>query len=438
MENNINNILINSNYKILDIKYKNKILYDIIFQFCEDNGILILNSSFNISYISNINYKLNNINNDFKFILFSNNPKANVISLVDIIYNTYSKYVLYTINLNNNEIIISINNERIVYFNLLFSKELEYKNNFNTIKYNNLDGYDNKLLLLSNEIVLLFMTHELYNPSIFIKLINDNILTEYKKNKIDEISIYNATYIETYLVILDNIFKYNKKDINIPIINRIKQNILSDFITEIGKLDISKSIILLDEIAINIIANENIDYSNTLNFIIQNNSTSNNFNNIQLIIDIIKDILLKSKISYEKIVYNKSNIFIYNDFRLKKTNIFMITKDNKKISLINIFNSSDYELIPIIQKYKNFNIPHEFVIIRFLLLNLISSQIYDKYFNDNLYSIYINKIHKLFNLDIKYEKIFYKGIYRDEKLDKFKIGSYIVRPLQQEIKNNNK
>ena len=113
----------------------------------------------------------------------------------------------------------------------------------------------------------------------------------------------------------------------------------------------------------------------------------------------------------------------------------MMTKDNKKISLINIFNSTDYELIPIIQTYNGFKIPHEFVIIRFILLNLLSSQLYDQYFNINTYNTYLNYILTLYNLDIKYEKIFYTGIFRDEKLDKFKLGSNMIRPLQQELKS---
>ena len=87
---------------------------------------------------------------------------------------------------------------------------------------------------------------------------------------------------------------------------------------EVSKLEICKYVILLDNIAIDILSNEKINYNNTLNIIIQNNSKSNNFNNIQYILDILKDILKKSKIEYNKLAYNKSNIYVYNDFRLKK------------------------------------------------------------------------------------------------------------------------
>jgi hypothetical protein len=48
-------------------------------------------------------------------------------------------------------------------------------------------------------------------------------------------------------------------------------------------------------------------------------------------------VLKEIKIKYKKILYNKSNLFVYNDFRLKKTNIYILTDENKKISLLNIF-----------------------------------------------------------------------------------------------------
>jgi hypothetical protein len=436
MENNINNLLINSEYKILDIKLKKTKLYEIIFKLCEDNNILIFNENFNISFIKNINYTLKDLNNDFNFILFSNSPKTHAIKLVDIIYNTYSKYVFYTINLNDNEIVITIDNDRIIYFNLLFSNNIDYLSRFNIIKYDKLDNYNSKLLLLSNELILFFITHELYKPSRFINLINDNILFEYKKNNIENIThINNLSYIEKYVILLNKLFNNIKKSkINVDIINRTKNKILSNFINEISDLDISNNIILLDQLAINILSKEELNYNNTLNFIIQNNSTSNNFNNIQYIIEILKDILKKNKINYTNIAYNKSNLYFYNDFRLKKTTIFIISDDNKKLTLMNVYNSIDFELIPIIQRYKNFNIPHEFVIVRFILLNLITSQAYDNYFNKDIYTSYINNIYKLYKLDIIYEKIFYKGIYKDEKHDKFALGSYVVRPLQEELK----
>ena len=98
MENNINNLLINSNYKILDIKNDNKLLYDIILQFCEDNNILVYNKNLNISHIQNTQYKLNDLDNDFIFILFSNSPKTHAVSLVDIIFIKYTKYVVYTLS----------------------------------------------------------------------------------------------------------------------------------------------------------------------------------------------------------------------------------------------------------------------------------------------------------------------------------------------------
>lgn len=437
MENSINTLLNNSTYKILDLKNDINTFKNIIIKFCELNNILLFNKNLNISLIRNEKYDMNDLDNDFSFILFSNFPKKHATDLVSILFKEYSKYVFITSYLNNNEIIISIDNTKVIYFNLLFSSNIEYKTKIRPIKYNN-------VYLLPNDIILLFLTHELYNPTIFIELINDNTLMTYKNTIYEKKPINKLTNIEKYYILLKKTFPYNKSnDNNIEIINKsytqgLKNKILFNFFKIILTLDISKSMILLDIHAINILSSNNLlpsVYNDTLNFIIQNNSNSNKFNIIQYILDIIKDILNQQKIKYKNIAYKKSNLYLYNDFRLKKTNIYLITDDNKKISLINLFNSTDYELVPIIQKYKNLNIAHEFVIIRFMLINLIEIKLYDPYFNDSIYNKYIINISKLYTLNIGYIKIFYIGLYKDEKIDKFKLGTNTTRPLQLELKN---
>ena len=438
MENSINTLLKNSTYKILDLKNDINKFKNIIINFCELNNILLFNKNLNISLIRNEKYNMDDLDNDFSFILFSNFPKKHATDLVNILFKEYSKYVFITSYLNNNEIVISIDNTKVIYFNLLFSSNIEYKTKIKPIKYNN-------IYLLPNDIILLFLTHELYNPTVFIKLINDNTLMTYKNTIYEEKPINKLTNIEKYYILLKKKFPYNKSQNlnNIEIINKsytqgLKNKILFNFFKIILTLDISKSMTLLDIHAINILSSNDLlpsAYNDTLNFIIQNNSNSNKFNIIQYILDIIKDILKQQKIKYKNIAYKKSNLYLYNDFRLKKTNIYLITDDNKKISLINLFNSTDYELIPIIKKYKNLNIAHEFVIIRFMLINLIEIKLYDPYFNDSIYNKYILNISKLYTLNIEYTKIFYIGLYKDEKIDKFKLGANTIRPLQLELKN---
>ena len=284
---------------------------------------------------------------------------------------------------------------------------------------------------------MLYIVSELYKPSYFLKLVDNNKLFTHKYIFENELSD-KFENVNTYILLLKNIF-YNAKDnkhIENPIIiNKTKAVILSNFLKIMSKLDMANDIVLLDTYAINILSDMEINYNETLNLIIRNNSNSNKFNIIQYILDILKDILKENHIKYKKILYNKSNLYVYDDFRLKKTNIYILTDDNKKISLINIFNSTDYELIPIVKEYNNFCIPHEFVIIRFMILNLISMQLYDSYFNKNIYIKYGNDIWKLCNINIEHNKIYYTGLYRDDKMDKFKLGSYVYRPLQIEQKN---
>ena len=72
-----------------------------------------------------------------------------------------------------------------------------------------------------------------------------------------------------------------------------------------------------------------------------------------------------------------------------------------------------------------------------MILNLVSMQLYDKYFNKNTYSKYGDSIWSLCNSNINHSKIYYTGVYRDDKMDRFKLGSYVYRPLQIDYKNTN-
>lgn len=429
-------LLINSNYKILDFKYEQSNLYDLIFKFCKDNKVIIFNKNVNIAFLNNSTYNLKDLDNDFSFILFSQTPKKHSLELINILYKEYSKYVFYTSYIEDKEIIISIDNNRIIYFNLLFSNNINFFEVFDIIKYDKFNK--SPIYILPNSIVLLFLVQDLYKPGNLLKLVEDGKIMTNKFILENELSD-KFFDLKLYSMLIKNVFNYRKNNKNVEggKDNYTSQRsiIISKFIKIVSKLDISKDIILLDTYAINILLDKEINYNDTLNIIIKNNSNSNKFNIIQYLLDVIKDILKENKIKYKKILYNKSNLFVYNDFRLKKTNIYILTDENKKISLINIFNSADYELIPIVKKYNNFLIPHEFVIIRFMVLNLISMQLYDTYFNKNMYSKYGNDILNLCDANINHTKIYYYGTYRDDKMDRFKLGSYVYRPLQIEHKN---
>jgi len=289
----------------------------------------------------------------------------------------------------------------------------------------------------------LYLTHKLYHPAYFLKYIKnaDNIN---KEPIVNETPISGFNIIDKYNYLINNL-KSNIEGGKIikkrPKIN-IKQLILSEFFDIITTTVLNDlKFILLDIHAITLLKldrNEkghNLNFYNTLNFITNNNNTELNVGNVtKYIMEIFKDIMKKNKITYDKIAYTVSTFYLHDDFRLKKINIFIIVND-KKISLINIFNSIDYELIPIVKKYNKLLIPHELVIIRFLLINLLSLQLYDKNYNINYYNDFISQIETCKNLDIKHNTIYYTGTFVDEKIDKFKYGSELYRPWQYFIKN---
>ena len=163
------NLLINSNYKILDFKYEQNSLYDLIFKFCKDNKIIIFNKNVNIAFLNNTTYNLKDLDNDFSFILFSQIPKKHSFELINILYKNYSKYVFYTSYIEDKEIIISIDNNRIIYFNLLFSSNINFFDMFDAIKYDKFNK--SPIYILPNIIVLLFLMHDLYKPSNLLKIV---------------------------------------------------------------------------------------------------------------------------------------------------------------------------------------------------------------------------------------------------------------------------
>ena len=109
-----------SNYKILNYKLELHKLYTIIFKFCKDNYVIISNYNYNISTINKENYDLIDINYDFKFILFSFNPKKDAINLVNKLYANYSKYTFMSSYINNKEILITVDNIKIINIYQLF------------------------------------------------------------------------------------------------------------------------------------------------------------------------------------------------------------------------------------------------------------------------------------------------------------------------------
>lgn len=456
LDENVDKMLSNSNYRILDFKYDLEKLYEIILVFCSNNNIIISNANINISIIKNINFKLNDINNDFQFLLLSQNPKKDSTKLIDILFETYSKYVFFSSYVNDNEIVISIDNNRIIYFNLLFSSDsnIDIVNKFNIIdyKYSGKNG-DIKLKILPDEILLMFLSHHLYTPSIFLDIVKSDKKID---KKIDKKNFYipvdGLNNMEKYDILIEKLTNTNKIGAVFHNPNKIKDNILFNFFKIIINEQHPQKMILLDSHCIkilsilyddNINSNEkdkeilnSLNFHNTLNFITGGFSKSNKFNLIQYMMNIFKEILKNNNIKYKKILYNISNLYLYDEFRLKKTNIFIILENDMKISLVNLFNSIDYELIPIVKKYKNILIPHNFVLMRFLLINLVSIQLYDKYRNDNIIETYMYNIRFLYNLNIKYTDIFYIGIYKNEKIDKFKMGSYVYRPWQKSIRDD--
>lgn len=420
----MNNLVNKSNYKILNYKKDLEKLYNIIFKYCLKNNVVISNHNYNISVIKKYKYELIDIDNDFKFILFSFNPKKDGINLVNEIYLNYSKYCFLNSFIFDNEIIINIDNMKIINIYLLF------ENNNKKTNINFLNDAGN--LYLPDYIELFHICHKLYNPTYFLKYINEykNEFIEYNNIKSTPINGYNLIYVYNTLInnILSNSVIINKNYIDNK---NIKNKIIKELFLEL--LNIKLNIILLDINAIQYLINNELKDINNLYFLLANIK-----NNKKIIINIIDKLIKDNKyFSHYEIFIKKSTFYVYNDFRLKKYIIKILDKNaNKTYNIITLYNSPDYELIPIVKQYKNILIPHPIVIIRFLILNVITLQLFDIHYNKNIYNNFIGNLLSIKKINLNFEFIYYEGIYKDDIIDKFKLGSYVYRPWQYFLKNN--
>ena len=431
-KSNIDSLLCKSKYQILNFKRDLNKLYNLIFDFCSKNNIIISNYNINISIYNKIKYDLLDLENDFKFNLLSINPYKDALKLSNLLYNSYSQYIVMSSYLRNKEIIITIDNNKIIQFQLLFLY-VDEKKKLNNIKFTTFDmNFNNKQYKLnySTDLYeLLLLTHKLYHPTYFLKF--------YKENN-------SLTNIFSQLIL--SLLKSNElivKKLEYEYKNKVLENIRNNLIKSIY-LDIYSDIkiILLDNYAIKSILNNNIDinnlnYNDILHIIIESKY-------LDYIIKILNDYIDSNLDSKQYNILIKTNtVYIINDFRFKRKNIILFNKETgKKNTVLYIYNSLDYEVIPTILENKILYIPHFLVILRFLIINLYFMQLFDPLYDKTSYNKFIQKISNIIIINTnekslfkKYNLINYIGVFIDERIDKFKLGSFIYRPWQYNIQN---
>jgi hypothetical protein len=428
-EFNIDKLLSKSKYQILNFKKDLNKLYILIFDYCSKNNIIISNSNINICVSQNKQYNLTDLDNDFKFNLLSLNPYKDALNLSNLLFTNYSKYIVMSSYLRNKEIIISIDNDKIIKIQLLFLY-MEDNKKLNNIQIKNFDfkfeAKNYKLQYSTNLYELLHLSHNLYHPSNFLKF--------YKTNN-------TKTFIFSQLIktlLYDNIQIQNKLEYTNQLLEKIRKHLLNEiYLDSYSKIQL----LLLDNTAIQSILNNsmdlnNLNYTNTLHILINSKY-----------LDLISKILnnyIESKLDSKK--YNliiKTNIvYIINDFRFKRKNFILINKETgKKNTILYVYNSLDYEVIPTIMENKTLYIPHPLVIIRFLIINLYYMQLFDPSYDKISYNKFLNKINLLVNVDDstilkKYNLINYIGVFIDERINKFQLGATIYRPWQYKTKYN--
>ena len=363
--------------------YKNETnikIIKIIKTFCLENNIIL---------------EFDNNSIDFEFILYSVEPYKHSNNLSNLLYQEISKFIILYTKIENKELAISVNNQKIIFIKLLFIPNRSIFEKFDIIPQNK------NLIIMPDMINLYLQTEENINL--------DNIL---KNNLIDK---------EKY----QSIIPVNKKNINKQHIdkNSIKNKVIKELYSFLKQYDI----IFLDYYGLN----ENIDtFNNTLQFIYQ-------VNIINEIKNKINESLKKLNIEAD-IIINTDRTYMINNFRLRKILIYLSIYNKKyksfnKINILNCFNELEYNILPVL--ISNKNITHPYILLKYVIINLIYIQLYSNtkhisYF-DNIE--YLKKILAMDNNDIKKYKFI--GIYKNEELDLYIYNVY--RPYQYFLKYNN-
>ena len=215
----------------------------------------------------------------------------------------------------------------------------------------------------------------------------------------------------------DDVLDFCKeKDVSLTnnIIDNIHNSLYRNIIENIYEfLDNYNGIVFLDNYAYKRLQSNKIVYSDIIN-IIYNNIIEISYVLNNRIKDYMKANYSDYKIEIHIRQYNNMN---FDDFRLNRTCIslkYFNDKKNKTIELINIFNSTSYDPIPVY--FINDNIfPHVFVLKRFILIYLCVLFIYKPYD----YKQKINNMMVVFNkYDPKIKNIKYIGTFKLESYDK--------------------
>jgi hypothetical protein len=307
---------------------------------------------------------------------------------------------------------------------------MEDNKKLNNIQIENFDfkfeAKNYKLQYSTNLYELLHLSHNLYHPSNFLKF--------YKTNN-------TKTFIFSQLIktlLYDNIQIQNKLEYTNQLLEKIRKHLLNEiYLDSYSKIQL----LLLDNTAIQSILNNsmdlnNLNYTNTLHILINSKY-----------LDLISKILnnyIESKLDSKKyyLIIKTNIVYIINDFRFKRKNFILINKETgKKNTILYVYNSLDYEVIPTIMENKTLYIPHPLVIIRFLIINLYYMQLFDPSYDKIAYNKFLNKINLLVNVDDstilkKYNLINYIGVFIDERINKFQLGATIYRPWQYKTKYN--
>ncbi len=379
-------------------------LYDIVYDHCADNrDVYIYSITKTLAYLRSEAWKPTRVDMDFVFVLLSKTPVQTARRLATVIIEKYSPYVSISASIAGLEQVISVDNVRLISISLFM------ENTDSDVISPWYDIGSSAIQLLEPIMTLFYLSRELYHPTHLVDIMNGgesgllrdfSDITTLAYNKVRQCGVDGCIDVADIRVV-------QKRD------NVLTQCI--DSIVELASGDLLGKMVLAgyaNNGAMQVCAYRSIDVA-------------------KAITKTVRDIR-----GVDKSSYIMSTGFVMGDFRLKRVSVHVISH-GRRVHVASVFNNLSYEAIPLISMQSsssvdNMKLPlvaHPFVELRMWLYGVAFQRFYGKQ-KDELggASLWAHVKSTLDRSKGITSSVFYVGKYRDERVDKIKMGMSVWRP----------
>lgn len=396
----VDDVLTFAKGRAIEWKSHNAKLYEIIYDYCSDNkDMYVYSITQTLAFLHNTEWKPERVNMDFALVLLTKSPVHTARELTSVIMKEYSPYVSISASIGGLEQVISVDNVRVVSISLFMEDTVP-------------DVYgpwfvvqSKSIRLLQPLMTLFYLSRDAYHPSHLVDIMHhegDDMLDDMKaiaSGALDYIANPKSTQPvmrkdSTLQECVNNIDKF--------VSNELKDKAITAGYAANGALQVC--------------AKRSIDIAKL----------------------IVKEV--KSIKGIDRGSYMMSTGFVMGDFRLKRVSVYAHRKD-RRINVASVFNNMSYEALPVVRTTVNNKVKqsaHPLVELRLWLYGVSFQRFYGGRSEDIGTSTLWRHVSELLSAAEQTPSAFYIGRYRDDRVDKIKMGMSVWRPKYDAFLQNKK